>query len=177
MLSLNSVRAMAGFAIALCLANSMSTKQTVKAAPAAKMTEADLLQPNEGDACIDCHQEEVNGFERSKMAQSMHLPSHEPEGIVRTPQTTLRTYSKRDGTWQTLESHGQTETYRVKYVIGSGTHKPPISIAHCILPARSGIRSRTRLRNRIGPRLHPPHQAGMYLLSRWFVHSCCRNNQ
>ena len=31
-------------------------------------------------------------------------------------------YSNRDGTWQTLESHGNTETYRVNYVIGSGTH-------------------------------------------------------
>jgi hypothetical protein len=31
-------------------------------------------------------------------------------------------YSNLEGTWQTLESHGHTETYRVNYVIGSGTH-------------------------------------------------------
>ena len=52
----------------------------------------------------------------------MRLPAQEPEGIVSTSQTTLRTYSNRDGTWQTLQSHGATETYRVDYVIGSGTH-------------------------------------------------------
>src|SRR5579862_5770862 len=79
-----------------------------------------VSEADEGVVCIRCHKEEVNGFARSKMAYSMRIPTHEPEGIVRTPQGTLRMYSNRDGTWQTLESHGNSETYRVNYVIGSG---------------------------------------------------------
>lgn len=120
MLVLNRARAICGLAVALCLANSMLIKRTT--ASAATVKEADDPQRNEADACIDCHEEEVNGFARSKMAHSMRLPTQEPDGVVRTSQTTLRTYSNRDGTWQTLQSHGHTETYRVDYVIGSGTH-------------------------------------------------------
>ena len=74
------------------------------------------------DACVRCHKEETNAFARSKMAQSMRLASQEPTGVVHTPEATLRMYSNQDGAWQTLESHGRTETYRVEYVIGSGTH-------------------------------------------------------
>jgi hypothetical protein len=97
-------------------------KQTPAATLAATVREADAPQPDEANACIDCHEGEVNGFARSKMAHSMRLPNHEPDGTVSTAQTTLRTYANRDGTWQTTESHGQTETYPVSYVIGSGTH-------------------------------------------------------
>jgi hypothetical protein len=79
-------------------------------------------EPDKEDACIRCHKEEVDGFARSRMAHSMRLPAHEPEGVVHASGATLRTYSNRDGTWQSLESHGNTETYRVNYVIGSGTH-------------------------------------------------------
>ncbi len=114
--------AICGFAVALCLANSMWTRGTPSAAHAAAAIDAKAPQRDEADACIDCHEEEVKGFARSKMAHSMRLPAQEPEGIVSTSQTTLRTYSNRDGTWQTLQSHGATETYRVDYVIGSGTH-------------------------------------------------------
>ncbi len=79
-------------------------------------------EPEEQDQCVYCHQDTVEGFARSKMAHSMRLPGHEPEGTVRTPQATLRMYSNREGAWQSVESHGATETYRVEYVIGSGTH-------------------------------------------------------
>jgi hypothetical protein len=77
---------------------------------------------DEGDECVDCHQQEVEGFARSKMAQSMSLPALEPKGTVRVTGTTIEMYSDKQGSWQRLESHGETENYRVDYVIGSGTH-------------------------------------------------------
>ena len=72
--------------------------------------------------CRDCHAVEVDGFARSKMSRSMRLGAQEPTGIVQVPDTTIRIYSDKDGSWQTLESHGGTDTYHVDYVIGSGTH-------------------------------------------------------
>jgi hypothetical protein len=84
---------------------------------AARVSDAD-----DEDACYFCHKDAVDGFARSEMGLSMRLPAYEPDGVVRTPQATLREVSNREGTWQTLESHGVTETYRVDYVIGSGTH-------------------------------------------------------
>jgi hypothetical protein len=114
---LNRAKAVCGLAGVLCVSSLMLIKQTPRVAAAVTVGEADPQ-----DACVGCHKDEVNGFARSKMAQSMRLPTHEPEGIVRTPQTTLRMYSNREGSWQSLESHSHTETYRVDYVIGSGTH-------------------------------------------------------
>ena len=103
-----------------------------------------VSEADEGDACIRCHKEEVNGFARSKMAHSMRLPTHEPEGIVRTPQATLRMYSNQDGTWQTLESHGtyRNLSRRLCDWIGNARErlhrfigKSSVSITCCILPA------------------------------------------
>jgi hypothetical protein len=111
---LNRARAVCGLAGVLCLASLVLVKRIPIVASA---READ-----QEDACINCHRDEVNGFARSKMAQSMRLPTHEPDGVVRAPQATLLMSTNREGTRQTLESHGQTETYRVDYVIGSGTH-------------------------------------------------------
>jgi cytochrome c553 len=116
MLFLNRAKAVYGLAGVLCLAGLMAVKGTPIVASAV------TVRADEEDACVDCHKEEVNGFARSKMAQSMRLPTHEPEGILRTPQATFRMYSNLEGTWQNLESHGHTETYRVDYVIGSGMH-------------------------------------------------------
>jgi hypothetical protein len=113
---LNRANTVFGLAGLLGLAAFMLVTRTPRVANAA-VGETD----GEG-ACVYCHKAEVNGFSRSKMAQSMRLPAHEPEGIVRAPQATFRMYSNAKGTWQSLESHGVTETYRVDYVIGSGTH-------------------------------------------------------
>ena len=123
MLFLNRVKAVCGLAGVLCLAGSMLVQRTPIVAGAVTARAASAAVADEGEACIRCHKEEVNGFARSKMAHSMRLATHEPEGIVRAPQATLRMYSNQDGTWQTLESSGHTaENYRVDYVIGSGTH-------------------------------------------------------
>jgi hypothetical protein len=114
---LNRAKAVCGLAGILCLAAFLPAGRTPIVAGAVTAREA-----IEEDACIDCHKEEVNGYARSKMAQSMRLPAHEPEGVVHAPQATLRMFSNREGTWQALESHGHTENYRADYVIGSGTH-------------------------------------------------------
>lgn len=105
------------FVGALCLASFAVNEWTPGVVGAAAIRE-----PADGNACLRCHKDEANGFVRSKMAQSMRLPTREPDGVVHTAEATIRMYSNQDGTWQTLESHGHTETYRVEYVIGSGTH-------------------------------------------------------
>ncbi len=84
--------------------------------------ESSNAEHNEADDCVDCHEMEVDGFARSKMAQSMRLPAQQPQGTVQVPGTEIRMYSNREGAWQKLESQGWTETFRIAYVIGSGTH-------------------------------------------------------
>jgi hypothetical protein len=106
----------------LFAAGGLSTIETPVAAGAASAKKADAFEPEEAAACVRCHQEEVKGFARSKMAHSMRLPGDEPEGVVHAPQSTIRMTTEQDGAWETLESAGQTEKYRVRYVIGSGTH-------------------------------------------------------
>ncbi len=100
---------------------SLGTLAWVKCAPVVKAA-TPVEKANDEEACVDCHKEQVEGFARSKMAQSMRLPGKEPDGVVHAPLATLRMVSNRNGTWQSLESHGVTENYRVDYVIGSGTH-------------------------------------------------------
>jgi hypothetical protein len=119
---LNRAKVVCGLVGILSLAGSMLLRQTPIVAGAVAAREADAPEGDEAAACVRCHKEQVDGFARSKMANSMRLPTHEPEGIVHTPETTLRMYSNQEGAWQSLESHGHTETYRVDYVIGSGTH-------------------------------------------------------
>jgi hypothetical protein len=116
MLYLNRARAVCGLAGVLCLAGSI-VRRTPIVEGAATAGESD-----EAAACIRCHKEQVDGFARSKMAHSMRLPAQEPAGSVIAPQATLRMFSNQDGAWQALESQGNTDTYRVSYVIGSGTH-------------------------------------------------------
>lgn len=105
------------WAAVFCLAAVITPRHPLIAAGAAPTKET----PDE-NACIRCHKDEASGFARSKMARSMRIPSHEPDGIVHTSEATIRVFSNQEGIWQTLESHGHTQTYRVEYVIGSGTH-------------------------------------------------------
>jgi hypothetical protein len=56
------------------------------------------------------------------MAHSMRVGGQEPAGVVTAPGTTITMHSDKEGSWQTLNSHGTTTTYHVDYVIGSGTH-------------------------------------------------------
>ena len=78
--------------------------------------------PSDGSQCKTCHAYEVNGFARSRMAQSMRIGGQEPAGVVHTPGATITMHSGKDGSWQTLATEGGTTDYHVDYVIGSGTH-------------------------------------------------------
>ncbi len=77
---------------------------------------------NDPTGCRKCHAEAVDGYERSKMARSMRLGGDEPAGVVSVPGTTIRMENTAAGAVQRLESHGATQSFRVDYVIGSGTH-------------------------------------------------------
>jgi hypothetical protein len=122
MLFLNRVHAIAVLALASFAVGSPFLRPPAALVHAASAMKADPSEQDEASECADCHAEEVKGFAHSKMAQSMRLPVREPEGSVHTPEATLKMTSNADGTWQTLESHGHSETYRVNYVIGSGAH-------------------------------------------------------
>ncbi|HTB96326.1 MAG TPA: hypothetical protein VK716_04920 [Terracidiphilus sp.] len=56
------------------------------------------------------------------MSHSLRLPGLEPEGVVQVPGSTIQMKSDPTGAWQSLESHGSTDRFRVAYVIGSGAH-------------------------------------------------------
>jgi hypothetical protein len=92
-----------------------SSPQTASVAPA-------VSQDPIENKCQHCHASEVEGFARSKMSHSMRLPGQEPQGVVQIPGTTIKMQSDPAGVWQSLESHGSTDRFRVAYVIGSGTH-------------------------------------------------------
>jgi hypothetical protein len=72
--------------------------------------------------CRQCHAYEVDGFARSKMANSMRLGGQEPSGLVRAQATTITMFSNKEGSWQRRESDNTSSTYHADYVIGSGTH-------------------------------------------------------
>jgi hypothetical protein len=118
MVPLGRTRVFYASILLLCLLSVLgrASSQTVEGK---QIHNADSSEANE---CAECHEEAVRGFARSRMAQSMRLPGRGPEGTVRVPGTTIHMYSNQKGTWQTLETQGHTETYRVSYVIGSGTH-------------------------------------------------------
>ncbi len=107
-------------AMFLCMAGPATVRLGHASPPRVQKTL--ISASDEADDCVDCHEQEVDGFARSKMAHSMRLPGQEPEGIVRVPGTVIRMDSNREGAWQTLESDGDTAKYRVAYVIGSGAH-------------------------------------------------------
>ena len=90
--------------------------------PDQSMIAASTAVADGGNTCAKCHAAAVAGFARSKMAQSMRVGGQEPSGVVRIPGTTIRMYSDKNDSWQSLESDSVTTTYHVDYVIGSGTH-------------------------------------------------------
>jgi Tetratricopeptide repeat len=80
------------------------------------------VETDDANRCRTCHAYEVDGFARSKMAASMRMGEHEPEGLVRAPAATITMHADKSGSWQTLKSGSDTTSYHVDYVIGSGTH-------------------------------------------------------
>jgi hypothetical protein len=111
-------------ALALSLLASPGTKLFARSAqPAAQVPGAAIpTAPPDQNQCSKCHAEEVDGFSRSKMAHSMRVGGQEPDGVVTASGATITMHSDKQGSWQTLTSHGSTTTYHIDYVIGSGTH-------------------------------------------------------
>ena len=79
-------------------------------------------EPAGTSRCEFCHPSAVEGYARSAMAHSLRRAGHEPDGTVQTPDTKIAIHSSPTGYWQRLESGGDTTSYRIDYVIGSGNH-------------------------------------------------------
>lgn len=78
--------------------------------------------PAGAERCVVCHRSEVEGYARSAMAHSLRRAGNEPDGVVKTSETTITMHSTPTGYWQSLQNDGATSTYRIDYVIGSGNH-------------------------------------------------------
>jgi photosynthetic reaction center cytochrome c subunit len=78
--------------------------------------------PTGAGRCVFCHQFEVEGYSRSSMAHALGRAAQEPPGKVPLPHSTISVTSNSSGTFQSLDSAGVTDTYKIEYVIGSGNH-------------------------------------------------------
>jgi hypothetical protein len=103
----------------LCFCGALSVVFAHSPSPS---VQAKAPMPVDDNQCRQCHAYEVDGFARSKMANSMRLGGQEPSGVVRAQATTITMFSNQAGSWQRRESDGASSTYHVDYVIGSGTH-------------------------------------------------------
>jgi hypothetical protein len=77
-----------------------------------------------GHPCASCHPKEVEGYAQTAMAHSMGAAGPQPEGSFEHSFSGTR-FSIRNtasGVLQTLERPGESQTLRVEYVIGSGSH-------------------------------------------------------
>ncbi len=108
--------------LALCIGFATMFSVTATHAAAAGAHSSVTAPPTDPTGCRKCHAEEVDGFQRSKMAQSMRLGGQEPEGVVKVPGTVITMSNDTRGSWQNLQHEGNKTPYHVDYVIGSGTH-------------------------------------------------------
>src|ERR1035438_4438223 len=94
------------------------------ARPKAGVSRASQLanEPADASRCEFCHHSEVEGYARSAMAHSLRRPGREPDGTVEAPDARITMHSSPTRYWQRLESGGDTTSYRIDYVIGSGNH-------------------------------------------------------
>lgn len=76
----------------------------------------------ESRRCAFCHPDEVAGYARSAMAHSLRRGGSEPTGSVEAHGSRVIMRSSPDGYFQRWENAGETNEYRIAYVIGSGTH-------------------------------------------------------
>lgn len=73
-------------------------------------------------ACRQCHEVEVEGYDRSTMGHSLRPGGREPPGSVTTSDVRTTFEKSSDGTRQVPDSVGYSERFPVYYVTGSGTH-------------------------------------------------------
>jgi hypothetical protein len=98
-------------------------QSTAQAAHPRPQTSVQLpSEPAGAGRCQFCHAAQVEGYARSAMAHSLRRAGWEPSGEVDTPDAKIKIASSTTGYWQRLESHGDTVSYRIDYVVGSGNH-------------------------------------------------------
>ena len=75
------------------------------------------------ERCVFCHQSEVEGYARSAMAHALrHATPNEPSGEVTLANGKITAVTDANGYQQSLSGSGESETYKVEYVVGSGNH-------------------------------------------------------
>ena len=74
--------------------------------------------------CVDCHQNEVQGYQQSAMAHSLSEAAPEPDGSFEhvLSKTKFSIRSDQSGMVQRFERGDEHSEQRVAYVIGSGAH-------------------------------------------------------
>jgi tetratricopeptide (TPR) repeat protein len=74
--------------------------------------------------CESCHPNEVAGYARSPMSNSLRRAAREPEGAftAAASATHFTIHSSSNGSLQRMERNGQASEYPVAFVIGSGRH-------------------------------------------------------
>lgn len=74
--------------------------------------------------CESCHVQQVTGYLRTGMGQSLRTASREPDGDFRPAKsnTEFLIRSNQSGLFQRMQQAGLRLDYRIDYVIGSGNH-------------------------------------------------------
>lgn len=107
-----------------------ATASTASAAPAASLPT--YVEPLDSQICADCHPDQVEGYQKTGMARSLHRPTTRPaiedftKARVANPPFVYRAYIDEQGRWWQEETLPEVPEYRraveVHYVIGSGNH-------------------------------------------------------
>jgi photosynthetic reaction center cytochrome c subunit len=89
----------------------------------AATNEADQSPIRGSERCAFCHQSEVEGYARSAMAHALRRAAqNEPSGEVNLPSTKITATTETSGYHQQLTGPGESENYKIDYVVGSGNH-------------------------------------------------------
>jgi photosynthetic reaction center cytochrome c subunit len=78
--------------------------------------------PVGANRCAFCHPSEVEGYSRSAMAHSLRRAQWEPDGVVNAGGSKITMHSSSTGFLQRWENNGDSNEYRVDFVVGSGNH-------------------------------------------------------
>jgi photosynthetic reaction center cytochrome c subunit len=92
-----------------------------KSAAATNNTDQTPIRGSE--RCAFCHQSEVEGYALSAMAHALRRAAQsEPSGEVNLPNTKITATNETSGYHQQLRGPGESENYKIDYVVGSGNH-------------------------------------------------------
>ena len=91
--------------------------------PASNATRLSSSRVTGSERCVFCHQSEVEGYSRSAMAHALRRANTtEPSGEVTLANGRITAGTDANGYQQSLSASGESETYKVEYVVGSGNH-------------------------------------------------------